>query len=692
MSFLNSAMLAGLLPLVALPLIIHLLNKKFPKLFRFSWVKNIQQTSAERSKIFKLRHVIFMLLRTAFLILLLLAFLKPVLNQFGLNAAENSERSVLILIDHSLSMEYKGESVSSRERAIHEAEKLINTLDSEDELNVFLVAQTPTSCFVDSSRNHAEAQRFLKSVKGGFSRADFTQANAAAARLLSKVKGRSEVYYFSDFQRKNWANVDFSALPPATRIFFRDVGTVKKDNRAILSATVEESQFLAGDSIALQVTVGNFSEQPYKGPLSALVDDRLRFEQTVEIAPWTTARITLPIPAGSPGLHRCELQLPEDDLLADNRFFISIPVLEKEEVLLVSDDAGDKGAVYFLKTALNPFENKAGSLLPVHIKSSDLSAARLVGVRKIFLTRASRLSEEACAQLAKLMFSGGGVVYFLDGKDDAENLLALDKAMGSGVVPMKLGLRHVAENIATGAQQVSKGDFKSRYLKLFRGATRQDLGLLEFYDFYQASSTGAGEILLQYTDDTPAMASAGHGLGTMLLLNFSAGELSSNLARQKIFPAWIQELVKALSTEESIPLSYVAGENVSAEVWRHELRGSSLKSPDGQDITLKSEAMGERYAVSFTPYMTGFYTMGADKGRRDFAVNHSPDESDLRPIEKSMLPEQLTGEQQANFIQSQEDYEALASGRPLFHYLIYAALIFLILEIGFQLWIRRLSI
>ncbi|MBA4147538.1 MAG: BatA domain-containing protein [Verrucomicrobia bacterium] len=691
MSFLNSALLAGLLPLVALPLIIHLLNKQFPTLFRFSSVKNIRDTAAERSKLFKLRHIIFMLLRTAFLILLLFAFLKPVLNQFGFNAAENSERSVLVLIDHSLSMEYKGESVSCRERALHEAEKLIDTLEPDDELNIFLVAQTPTSCFVDFSRNHDEAKRFLKSVKGGFTRADFNQANAAVARTLSKVKGRSEVYYFSDFQRKNWANVDFSALPPTARIFFRDVGTVKKDNRAILSATVEESQFLAGDSIALQVTVGNFSEQAFNGPLSAIVDDRLSFEQTVEIAPWTTARITLPIPAGSPGLHRCELRLPEDDLLADNRFFISIPVLEKEEVLLVSDDSEEKGAVYFLKTALNPFDDKGGSLLPVHIQSSELSATRMVGVRKVFLTRAGKLSEEACAQLAKLMFSGGGVIYFLDGKNDAENLIALDKAMGSGVVPMKLGLRHVAENIATGAQQVSKGDFKSRYLKLFRGATRQDLGLLEFYDFYQASSTGAGEILLHYSDETPAMASASHGLGTMLLLNFSAGELSSNLARQKIFPAWVQELVKALSTEESIPLSHAAGENVSAEVWRHELRQSVLMSPDGTAIPLKSEAMGERYAVSFTPYKPGFYTMGAGKERRDFAVNHSPDESDLRAIEKSMLPEQMKGEQQANFIQSQDDFNALAAGRPLFHYFIYAALLFLLLEAGFQLWIRRLS-
>ena len=49
------------------------------------------------------------------------------------------------------------------------------------------------------------------------------------------------------------------------------------------------------------------------------------------------------------------------------------------------------------------------------------------------------------------------------------------------------------------------------------------------------------------------MASLGHGLGTMLLVNFSVSEFSSNLARQKIFPAWIQEMVKAISDDEPPP-------------------------------------------------------------------------------------------------------------------------------------------
>ena len=52
----------------------------------------------------------------------------------------------------------------------------------------------------------------------GLGRADLSQANALAARLL-KGAGviQPEVYYLSDFQRRSWANVDFTALPAGER-------------------------------------------------------------------------------------------------------------------------------------------------------------------------------------------------------------------------------------------------------------------------------------------------------------------------------------------------------------------------------------------------------------------------------------------------------------------------------------------
>jgi Aerotolerance regulator N-terminal/von Willebrand factor type A domain len=691
MSFLNSTLLPGLALLIGLPLLIHVLNLRFPRLFEFSSVKHIRETIAQRSRIFRWRHLLLLALRTLFVLLLLLAFLKPLLPRFGSAADKQAGRSVLLIIDHSLSMEHKGGGVSSRQRAETEADKILGTLGADDTVNVIAAGQSPKSCFFEFSRSHADAKRFVAEMKAGFTRADFSQANALAARLLAQNAGIPEIYYLSDFQRRNWANVDFTALPLAARMFFVDCAPPNRDNRAILGASISQTQVLAGDTVTLEVEVGNFRDTPMQEPLKVVLDGRTSFEKEIAVAPWSTAKVTLPVPPGGPGLHQCEISLTPDDLALDDRHFLTIPVMEKEGILIVSDAPDPKkDATLFLQTALNPYDDLAGSLLPEQVAAAGVTSAKLAAVKKVFLTRSGRLTDATGKLMADFIFHGGGVVWFLDGENDAANLAALEKAMTGNPLPLKLGGRRVAKSVGTGAQQIIKGDFKSRYLRLFRGPMRQNLALLEFYDIYDAGSTGAGNVLLTYADDTPAMASLNHGLGTLLLLNFSVSEFSSNLARQRIFPAWMQDLVKNIASDEPLATSSLIGETVADEVWKTELAANPMRRPSGEPLEVKAEALGERIGISFVPDEIGFYTIRGSRLLHAYAVNPPPDESDLRPIDRTLLPEQL-GEkgQRGFFVQGREDFENLILGKPVFHWFVLAAVVLLLVELAFQFFIHR---
>lgn len=692
MSFLNPALLYWMIPLLGLPLAIHLLNKKFPRLFPFSSVEYLCQAEARRSKWLRLRHWILLLLRTCLLALLLLAFLKPVRPRLGSNAAGNGARHVIVALDHSLSMEYRGDAMLLRKKAILEAEKIIDNLGPEDLLNILLIETAPRACFVEFSNHHDEARHFLEALGPGLGRGDVNQATAAAVRRFGEGRSRPELYYISDFQRKKWANADFSAVPPEVRVFFVDVSSGPRENRAILAADVDQSRILAGETVPLEVTLGNFAERPLEAPLKIVIDSQAAFEKEVSVPPWSTAKITVPVVPGGPGLHLCELSLPPDNLPQDDRRRIVLPVADREEILVVSD-APDmmKSGAFFLQTALNPYDNAQGSLLPKLVHSSDISPTTLAGVRKIFITKADKFGAAAFAALARFLFQGGGVVCFLDGPADAENLAGLEKEIGAGSMPIRLSGRQMASNIASGAQQISRGDFKSRYLKLFQGPARQNLALLEFYDFYRAASTGAGNVLLTYGDDSPAMAELDYGTGTLLLMNFSVSEFSSNLARQRVFPAWIQEIVKNLGDNAGPTPSYVVGDTITAEVWRSELRDSDMRAPDGASVRLQKDLAGDRYDISFTPDQLGFYTMSSERLLHAFPVNTSPEESDLRHVDKDVLPDTMKTGQQAHFVQGQGDYQALVQGRPIFQYFVAATLTLLVVEIGFQWVVNRLA-
>jgi len=298
MSFLSSGLFAILIPLAALPLLLHLLNRGFPRPFKFPSIELIRETMARRSKLHQWRHLILLLLRTVFLLLLLLAFLQPVLKRFGANPADRTGRQVLIVLDHSLSMEDRGDGPASRERAIHEGLKLMNSLGADDTVNILLADPSLLTCFVSFSSDVAEAKRFLNGVKPGFSRADINLANSAAARLIGQTAARPEIYYLSDFTRKKWAAASFKMLPPAAKLFFVDVGAARRDNRAILDARPSQTQMLAGDTVPLEVSIGNFSQEPFMGRVTVTLDKKYSFDQEVSIGAWSEEKVTVPVSVG----------------------------------------------------------------------------------------------------------------------------------------------------------------------------------------------------------------------------------------------------------------------------------------------------------------------------------------------------------------------------------------------------------
>ena len=693
MTFPNAGLLAALVPLLAAPIVIHFLNKRLPRRFPFSSVEHLRKTAAERSRLYRWRHRILALVRTLFLALLLLVFLRPVLDRFGNAARPEGQRRILLLVDTSASMEYRKAGLSARARARIEADKILELLENDDRANVVAVGHAPTLCFTAFSPDRDGARRFLETLPAGIGKADFNLANATAARLLEAESGpAAEIYYLSDFQRKNWSHVDFEAVRGKARLFFVDLAEPDAANHGILGAEVLPSHILAGDSVPIEVTVGNFSPAPLRDTLTLRVDDRVQLQQPVDVGPWSSARVIVPVPAGDPGRHVCDIRLPRDELAEDDRWALVYAVSEKEEIVTLSADPDPtKDPVRYLHTALNPFPGLAGSLLPRHVPTARLDAAALAGARKLFVTRSGVLDDAGARVVAGYLQHGGSVVWFLDDEQDAANLERLEQAAGAPFLPLRVGPLRRSEKVGIGFQQIATGDFQSRWLRLFKGSLRQQLGGLEFYDVHSAGGTDQGRVILRFGDETPAMAVAEHGLGTLLLMNLSVSEFSSNLARQRIFPAWIQDLVKQLDVSQPAAASFVAGQSIEAEVWKDDLRRHSVRSPSGRIVETVEEPMGDRSRIRFPADELGFYALAGARDTHRWAVNVDPVESDLRPVDRAQLPVPDDQASDAAFVAGHADYRQVAQGRPVLHWFLFAALAVLGLELLLQLSFRRLA-
>ncbi|MCM8533279.1 MAG: BatA domain-containing protein, partial [Lentisphaeraceae bacterium] len=543
MNFANIGSLFFILPLLALPVIIHIMNKKFPQRVKFSDISLIKKSLKERSKLFRLRHIILLCLRTIIILFILFCFLQPLLNKFGSDAAKsNDARNIIILFDNTLSMQYKGGGITPKQQELVEVEKIVDSSSSKDKINLITIDHQTQTCFDEPSINHNELLAYANSLKDSLNAGNMDRALAALARQIRKVKSEVEVYVISDFQRSNFSEAKFNELTGKIKLFFVDVSINPSNNRAITGVKIHDKNIIAGKPVTVDVHIANNSDKKLEDRLEILLNDKQSFFYDVKAEPWSVLDVRVSLPVPSRGIHFVKAMISPDDLPQDNNFYFNLNATDKEEIALICDAPEEITSTnYLIQAALNPYRNKSGSLLPKVINSQNLNSIHLATTNKIFISSTNRLSSTACRLLSNFMSKGGSVIYFLDGDNDAINLKNLEKELPSQL-PFTASLKLTSSNLPGGRIQIRSGHFKSKYLKLFRGEARKRLSELDFYEYYQATPGTTGKILLNYAEGTPAMATVNVGFGNLLLCNFSIRESGSNISAQKIFPAWIHEI------------------------------------------------------------------------------------------------------------------------------------------------------
>jgi hypothetical protein len=685
MHFLNASLLWPVLPLVGVPLLIHWLNRRFPKKFLFSSIEEIRRTMAGRSRVFRWRHLLMLALRTLALAALLAAFLKPVVTRRA--PATGETRNVILMVDHSLSMAHNEGGSTARARAAAEARRLLDSLDADFRFNLIRVDHAPAAAFTGFSTNKAAALEFLENSPPPLTHADIRAANRLAATIAAEAAGPLDVYYFSDFQRRNWADVDFHSLPSGARLFFVSATSdPRRANRSIAALDLGPGAVIAGGEAQVRARVANHSPEPWTGTMQAGFGPAHMRERELTLAPWAEADVTLPVPVPAGGLLRLTAALPPDALPADDTRHLVVRVRDREEVVILTGGGIPEGIPapsLFLTTAVNPFDGERGIYQSKQLEPAALTPAALATSSRVIATRLPALTDEQAATLATFLRAGGGAILFLDGDADAGNLEKLATHAGDAM-PLALTRRLDSTHLPGGAMRVASGDFRSRFLRLFDGERRQNLALLEFYDLHHAAHTGAGTILLSYADGTPALAETTIGLGTLLICNFSVAEASSNMARQRLFPAWIHEMLLQMSHTGTAAMEpFRVGDTITGETWTAEGIGRELTGPDGSPVRARTDPSGERIRITFTATRPGFHRLTGGDGQDllAFAVNPDADQSDLRTIDPGVLPDRAGGTHaDAAHVGASGNYHHLLRGRPAFHWFVLAALAFLMIE------------
>ncbi|HTD71420.1 MAG TPA: BatA domain-containing protein [Gemmatimonadales bacterium] len=323
MTFLHPLALVGLAA-AAIPAVLHLLERRVPPEADFPPLRYLTEAERQNARRLKLRHLLLLILRTALIVLIVLAAARPLFPTQASGGSLHEPTAVAVILDNSVSSGLVVDGHPALERLKAMARASLARATASDRLWLVLadgVARAGTPDVLLSTVDSAGVSA---------RRLDLTAAVRAATRLVdAEPLPAREVHVVSDLQR--------TALGPGRAGVLRGVRVLAlappsraPANRGVGAARVT-------DGVAAVDIVGT----PGAGAGGAApVTLRIHGREVGRalVAPGSTASITLP-PLG-PGWWVSEAVLDADELRADDRRFLVWRVAAPARVTALSSTGG----------------------------------------------------------------------------------------------------------------------------------------------------------------------------------------------------------------------------------------------------------------------------------------------------------------------------------------------------------------
>ncbi|MGI8603666.1 MAG: BatA domain-containing protein [Verrucomicrobiales bacterium] len=670
MNFLSPAFLIGL-PLVAVPLVIHLLSRRQQK--RISWgaMRFLVQAVTRRRRIWRLTDLLLLLLRTCAFLFFIFALARPMLEATWLG--RSIPREIILVIDQSLSMSRKVDGASLFDLQLQKANAVLDKLTNTDSVRVLLAGETPEWLTPDALEPNSQSLRKLREdlskLKPTLGAADLMAAVREAADLEAPPEkaGRS-IIVISDGQRFGWrmderglwaavqSRLQKATLPTQVALHF--LGRESSPGGNLSVNRIESPRGLGTINQPMNFTaqVQNHGSQPSRATLLTWkADEQSLGAITVpELAPGAITSVSIAHQFAATGVADVVGQLETNDALAgDNEGHWLVETFDHLPVLLVEDAASghalekDSG---FVLAALGKQKTSAANegawrsvFEPTVIDPGALAATDLDRFRAVILANLRDVAPAALDKLQSYVQSGGGLWMALGAQTDDTFFNDSLYRDGAGLAPLKLGspVGDADDHEKFFALRVSSGSHPAT--ALLADFQRLDLDRARIYRRHQFDAFSGKDVsvLLQVQQGDPVVVERKLERGRVLVQGIPLGISWSTLPLCQAYVALLHEWLWYLAQPSLPKRNLTAGEPILERI---ESRGvtADLVRPDQVTVELPPEArsLGTQFIYAGTR-LPGKYTMNLkakdSSARADFYVQRNPQESDLKGLSEQDL-------------------------------------------------------
>lgn len=701
-----------------IPILVHLINRRRFVRVRWAAMSFLMAANRRTARRVWLEELLLLMTRVAMIVLFGLAVARPFLPSSSAFPFRSSGVHRVILFDNSLSMDAGMPDEASRfELAKRAAEGLLGSFGSSDAVSIVTLARPAAAVIGEGAYDHRFARERLSSIRPTQRSTDTVAALDLALNILKDSRfpeANRSVYLISDLPRRIWKS-DTDQPTAAMRALGRvadaliDSGAdltvvpVAPDvaaNTGITSLAVASP--LVGVNMPVQVTtrVTNFGASTVHGAeLQVRRDGQIiRREALRPIEPGGTSVALMTLAFSAPGTHVIEARLSgltPDALTHDDTRFLSIEVRESAPVLLVDGRPGATklaGQAGFLATALAPRVAPTDAMLlaPEVITPSELGGELLSSYDVVVLCNVRRLPAATWRRLEGFVERGGGLFVFAGELVSIDNYNRLGYREGTGLLPGRW----------TGAA-VDPGE-RTRDLTI--APTRLDHPVVR--DFADHPESGLfvarvdrylpiepdpqrAEVVLQYSNDAPALVASTFGEGRVLLCTTTANMDWTNLPAKGDYVSLMLSAMAHLAPPHGGHRNVLVGDRIHEPLTPAETSMPLHVAADGR--TSAEPALvpdGESLALEYGPIERArVLNVSIGKTTRHFVANVDPKESDLSSIDDESFRQALG--RPVRMIRGTESLAfepATARSAELASMAMYVVAGLLFLEMGMAMW------
>ena len=344
MTFLQSSLLWGL-PLVALPVLIHLLNRMRYRTMPWAAMMFLLTASRHSVRHARLRHFLLLLCRVLVLVVLIVALARPLVGGWAGWALQRAPDTIIIALDRSASMEAQDAQTHTSKR-VRALQRLVEAAGHFAGGTRFVLLENVAR--VPHELSSPALLPELSVTAATDAAADIPALLEAAVEYVTANQcGRTEIWLASDLQKSNWqpqasrwASLQqrIVALPQEVRVRLLNFSGEPVDNVWVSVPELRRQKVGGRAELVLTVDLGRNGTERVSFPLSVGLDgSRSLVNVTMEVQ---HLRFQHKIDLGTRlGSVWGVVELPPDANLRDNQFFFAFNAEQHLNAVVVAEDA-----------------------------------------------------------------------------------------------------------------------------------------------------------------------------------------------------------------------------------------------------------------------------------------------------------------------------------------------------------------